>query len=224
MVSGRNTIVAGLVLFSALVALGMTAKTSAVTRWGIAFDAEIATHRSGVLTVVAKAATHAASSAVAVALVILVPLLLWLLRRRRDAVLALLVLAGALAVAYVAKLAVGEQRPPSSLWVIAPDNAQSFPSGHTTVAAALTLALALVMRGRARVAIAVAGAVLTVVVAMARVYLGVHYPLDVIGGALAAACAALLACGLVWLPIARHRLDALESAAGSARHATPVSR
>lgn len=53
---------------------------------------------------------------------------------------------------------------------------------------------------------------------------GVHYLPDVAGGVLSAACATLLACGLVELPSVRRRLDVLEAAGGRARHAAPVSR
>lgn len=72
--------------------------------------------------------------------------------------------------------------------------------------------------------VALAGALFTAVVASARVYLGVHYLPDVAGGVLSAACAALLACGLVELPSVRRRLDVLKAAGGRARHAAPVSR
>lgn len=58
----------------------------------------------------------------------------------------------------------------------------AFPSTHAAIAAALATVLVLHRAGgRAGVAIAIAAAVLT---ALARVHIGVHWPLDVLGGAL----------------------------------------
>lgn len=59
----------------------------------------------------------------------------------------------------------------------APDS--SFPSDHTILAFAVTTALLLVSRRLGLLALA-----LGVLVAVARVFVGVHYPTDVLGGAL----------------------------------------
>lgn len=57
----------------------------------------------------------------------------------------------------------------------------SFPSGHTTFTACFVLGFIVVARGwRWRALLIVAGAMLTVATAWSRVYLGVHYPSDVI--------------------------------------------
>ena len=66
----------------------------------------------------------------------------------------------------------------------------SFPSGHATVAAgfygALTLILAYRLRGFARWAVVVVGVSLVLLIGFSRLYLGVHYPTDVLAGFLAA--------------------------------------
>lgn len=66
----------------------------------------------------------------------------------------------------------------------------SFPSGHATVAVgfygALTLILAYRLSGFARWAVAACGVVLVLLIGFSRLYLGVHYPTDVLAGFLAA--------------------------------------
>ena len=74
------------------------------------------------------------------------------------------------------------------------DNA-SWPSSHATIAAALaTVLLLTVARGRVGRGLVVAAAVLT---AVARVHLGVHWGLDVLGGAALGVLAGYLAVFVV---------------------------
>jgi undecaprenyl-diphosphatase len=79
----------------------------------------------------------------------------------------------------------------------------SFPSGHATVAAVIFSALAIVIaRGFSRpgkVAVWVAAGVPIVLVAVTRVYLGVHWPSDVVVGA-ATGIAWSLWCGRTLAP------------------------
>jgi undecaprenyl-diphosphatase len=66
----------------------------------------------------------------------------------------------------------------------------SFPSGHATVAVGfygmLTLILAYRLRGTARLAVAVSGAIVVLLIGFSRLYLGVHYPTDILAGYLSA--------------------------------------
>ncbi|MGI8860111.1 MAG: phosphatase PAP2 family protein [Rubrobacteraceae bacterium] len=66
----------------------------------------------------------------------------------------------------------------------------SFPSGHATVAVGfygmLTLLIAYRLNGVARWAVVAAGVLLVLLIGFSRLYLGVHYPTDVLAGYLAA--------------------------------------
>jgi undecaprenyl-diphosphatase len=67
----------------------------------------------------------------------------------------------------------------------------SFPSGHATVAVAfygtLALLIALRLKGWRRWTLLAAGAGLALLLGLSRLYLGVHYPTDILAGYLAAA-------------------------------------
>ncbi len=115
---------------------------------------------------------------------------------RRHAMLLWVALAGSQLLQLVLKAAVRRDRPHfDDPFVVL--HTYSFPSGHATSTAATYGALALVAgalaRGReGRVAALVGAALVIVIVCATRVVLGVHYPADVLGGALA---------GLAWLGV-----------------------
>lgn len=83
----------------------------------------------------------------------------------------------------------------------------SFPSGHASVAVgfygALTLILAYRLRGFARWAVAVGGLALVLLIGFSRLYLGVHYPTDVLAGFLSAPLWLVSVGGVyvIWLSI-----------------------
>ena len=94
----------------------------------------------------------------------------------------------------------------------------SFPSGHATVAVGfygmLTLVLAYRLRGAARWAVVVSGIIVVLLIGFSRLYLGVHYPTDVVAGYLAALLW-LICVGAVyalWLSV--RSLRAAESSRG----------
>ena len=74
---------------------------------------------------------------------------------------------------------------PKSDFLIAADRGYSFPSGHAViVSAGAAVALALFRDTYRKLAISVLLAIEATLVCISRVYVGGHYPLDVIGGIL----------------------------------------
>jgi membrane-associated phospholipid phosphatase len=115
--------------------------------------------------------------------------------------------ATAWAVAHVAKALADRPRPyevvAGAVLRQQPAHGTSFPSSHTAVTVAVVIALVPFLP-QALAAVAIAYAVL---VGLSRVYLGVHYPLDVLGGAgigMAAGGVVLLALGLLLYDSSRH--------------------
>ena len=120
---------------------------------------------------------------------------LWLLRvgRRRLAVWTLVTVWGAALLGWGLKIAVARARP-DLVDAVATAPGRSFPSGHalgSTVGAAVLLLLVMPLLRRAFRGVALAVAVLVpLVVAFARVGLGVHYLTDVTAG---------LVLGVAWV-------------------------
>lgn len=117
-------------------------------------------------------------------------------RRVRAAVFVLVVRALELATETVTKSAVGRPRPVVAVALDVAGGA-SFPSGHTAGTAAFwtsVLVLLLPVLGRRRrIAASLLVASIVVAIAASRVLLAVHYPSDVVGGALLGVMCALAA-------------------------------
>lgn len=155
----------------------------------------LAEHRAGTFTDVMDAVTWAGSGKVLVPLLGVVGML-WLVRTRRWGVLLFLAVAfgGAMLFTDVLKELVERPRPPDR-YAITGASGFSFPSGHVTQACVAYGALAylhgsVVRSWTARVVIWAAAVLLVLMVAGSRLYLGVHWLTDVLGG---------LALGALWL-------------------------
>lgn len=119
---------------------------------------------------------------------ILIVLALCAYRRWREASFAAISFAGSALLNIASKHFFQRDRP--TLWEsIAPESTFSFPSGHAmgsmTLAAVVML---LAWNTRWRWPVCIAAALFAVLVSLSRVYLGVHYPSDILAGW----CAALV--------------------------------
>jgi membrane-associated phospholipid phosphatase len=103
-------------------------------------------------------------------------------RRRYDALFFGLAVGGAALLNVGAKLLFGRARP--ELWLsIAPEYDFSFPSGHAMGSMALAAALVVLLWAtRWRYVAFVVGAVFVLLIGLSRIYLGVHYPSDILAG------------------------------------------
>ena len=126
-----------------------------------------------------------------------------LLRARRalDATLVAVVFVGAEALNRVLKVAFHRPRPELGLVQL---DTYSYPSGHAMSAAAVYATIAYLLwqtttSWRARAAITLAAAAIITLVSFSRLYLGVHYLSDVLGGITAGATWAALSIALLIL-------------------------
>jgi undecaprenyl-diphosphatase len=110
---------------------------------------------------------------------------LFLARKQAEAGLMLVAVFGGIALSDLLKFAFGRPRPDfiSQARVFT----TSFPSGHATLSAITYLTIAaLLARSQSSTRIGVyfivLAALLTILIGVSRIYLGVHYPTDVLGG------------------------------------------
>ncbi|WP_417215614.1 phosphatase PAP2 family protein [Arthrobacter sp.] len=188
--------VAAVVLYALALVLGLWAKGSGRFSGELGWDIALSHDRSGPLTAGALWINTALQPAGGVVILGAACLLLWS-RRGLHTVLAFGSTAcAAWLPAAMGKVLIDRPRPPLTVThALVPElGTDSFPSGHTELAAALVLAAVLVIAtsGRHRLLIGVAGGAFVLVVAASRLYLGVHYPSDVLGSLLVATAGALL--------------------------------
>jgi undecaprenyl-diphosphatase len=161
----------------------------------------IVSDRTAALTSAARILTWPGSLWVLIPLALLSCALLARAGFLREALIVGLGLLGGIIISSVLKPLVDRPRPPvEHLQAV---SGPSFPSGHATQASAFWISLALAlrtvpMRRGALAAATVAAVVLVVVVSLTRVYLGVHYPADVIAGVLLGGAWAVYVRSCVW--------------------------
>jgi len=184
---GRLVAVAGLFIFLAAAA--------AIDGGGLLLHVDepigrfAVTHRTDTLDTFFRSVSFLGSTKVVLIGGAVLALLAW----RKCRMVALLVVAATLSrplVEHVIKITVQRGRP--SIDRMVNGVGYSFPSGHVMAAATLWLMVPVVVSlytrsRRVWMASAIASVTLVVLIAASRVYLGVHWPIDVLAGGLAAA-------------------------------------
>jgi membrane-associated phospholipid phosphatase len=152
--------------------------------------AAVHSHSWPPLTLVMRVATDVGKPPGVIAVTAAAFLLLWRVARRRDAVVLAVTIIGAHLVMYAIKHGFHRHRPEPFFNLPTP-NSYSFPSGHALTSFCLYGMLAYLytrkIRGNRRRAAWIGACLITLVIGSSRVYLGVHYPTDVIGGYLTGA-------------------------------------
>jgi len=151
----------------------------------------------------------------------------YLLMQGRRATALLLVVAAASGSAVSSALKIGFARPrPELVAHMTEVYTASFPSGHSTVAAVVYLTLGVLLARtqattRARVYFMLVAILITLLVGVSRVYLGVHWPTDVLAGWTAGAGWAVM----LWLVAYRlQKARRIETAGDEGRRSTESSR
>jgi undecaprenyl-diphosphatase len=177
---------------------GTLALDDAVLRW-------IGPRRTPGLDALMLEITSLGTASVVTMLVGVAALFLWLNKHKHSAILLFVSTFGGVILNNLLKLGFSRPRPDIIAWG-AKATFYSFPSGHamsatvvyTTVA---YLAARLQRTHAARAAIAVLAALIILVICISRVYLGVHYPSDVIAGVI---------IGVAWASFCMATLEAIQ--------------
>jgi len=202
LVAGLIVAVIGTALFVALASHVHSGSTQAldesVIRWLVA-------HHTPVLDVAMLEITTLGTAVVVMMIVAVAALFLVLTGHKYSAILLLASSIGGVVLNGVLKL--GFDRPRPTIFIPAIHTAtSSFPSGHATSAAMVYatvayLAARLAKRRRARWLVMTAAFIIIALISFSRLYLGVHYPSDVLAGVIV---------GLAWAGFCMATLEAIQ--------------
>ena len=176
-------------------------------------QADVLGHRSSALTILAKLITVLGTDVVVYVMLTVLGVEIWRRTRRwQPLVLALAWLGTGQLVRLAIDHAVGRPRPPEHLQLVHAGG-YAFPSGHTTTATigyGLLVVLAIALAPRTRRWAATGGVAVAIAVGVSRVYLGVHWPTDVLGG---------WSFGMAWLALGATVATVIDWHRVRARHA-----
>ena len=145
-------------------------------------------------------------------------------KQRRNALILFFGVGGAAAANLILKLSFQRDRP--TFWQsMITETGYSFPSGHAMVTSALVLCLIVILwQTKWRIASIVIGSIVIVLVGISRLYLGVHYPTDVIAGwSVSAIWVAIIAVIVKFASYEFHKRDTPQ-ANSNVKATTPNSR
>ncbi|MEP6598147.1 MAG: phosphatase PAP2 family protein [Actinomycetota bacterium] len=194
-------VIGAVVLWAVVAGVGWLLVSSgdgaAVLRWDQSVERWFAARRTDSWNGLTDYVTAAGGTEVIVGLGILVALALRLtLHRWREVLFVLAALAGEVSIFLCATLVIHRHRPDVPHLDTSPPTS-SFPSGHTAAAVTLYVGLAILawrlsQHAWVRMLAVVVAVTIPVAVALSRMYRGMHFPTDVLTGAM---------IGLVWLTI-----------------------
>lgn len=149
--------------------------------------------------------TTLGSTSVLTLIVILAVSYLFAIRRRLVALILVASIASGALLNVILKVSVARPRPDLVAHLVQ-ESSMSFPSGHSANSAVIYLTLAILLastqtRSRVRWLIIICALLITMIVGLSRVYLGVHWPSDVVAGWAVGATWALFC----WFVMARVR-------------------
>ncbi len=179
---------AGLPLLVLVTVLGFTAETPGWTSADLAVGQVVQDGRNPVLTAVALLLNLGFGTEAGVVISVCLALFA-LVVRTPEAVRALLVVLAGWGAGAVFKVLVHRPRPPGSGSMLGLTGETSFPSGHVCLTAAVAVAVWVLVRRGWVIAV---GVVLVAGQMFARVYLGVHYPTDVLASIIVVAATSIL--------------------------------
>jgi undecaprenyl-diphosphatase len=142
------------------------------------------------LTTLLRVSTYFGSTILILVFSVCAVLLLYLIKWRRAALILVVTMTGAFVLNVVLKLLFHRARPTPFFGIVAP-HSYSFPSGHALYSFCLFGTLAALIHWRVsstplRLGVWLAAALIVGLVGLSRIYLGVHYPSDVLAGYAAA--------------------------------------
>lgn len=197
----RKRILAAIALTSMglFLGVGTTVGSAGIRHFDSVVRNVVYDHASPPLTWLMRQATQMGSTPVVTIVSMVGVLCFFLLRRVRPGVLLAVGIGVAIFLNTFLKDVFHRQRPEPFFGTILPSSF-SYPSGHALFSVCCYGMLAVLVAVRltsrpAKVAVLLAGGIMVAAIGFSRVYLGVHYPSDVVGGwafALAWTCALLL--------------------------------
>jgi len=185
-------VAAWVVLAASITAIGLLLTKAILAdghgRWDQSVNVWLADHRDAAVNHVTSVATFMANTLPVVVLLVLVAAVLVVLHRWREALFLVGALGFELAVFLFANALVDRPRPNVPRLDSTPSTS-SFPSGHIAATLALWCGTALIVNATVRnrvvrIVVWVVAVLVSLTVAFARVYRGMHHVTDVVAGAL----------------------------------------
>jgi undecaprenyl-diphosphatase len=188
----------------------------------------IETHKTPLLDKAMIEITFLGTGLIVMTMVLVSGMFLWLTKHKHSALLLIVATTGSILLNNLLKAGFDRPRPQVFEWG-QHTVSSSFPSGHAMSAATVYMTVAYLaarLQGRhlSRVLTIIAALIVVVLIAISRLYLGVHYPTDVTAGVLigiawAAFCMAMLEATLLYGRRRSARMRAAEAPAPRDRDA-----